>query len=327
MGEDEDQCTVCVHMDDLMITCKNAEMIDYVLEKLIDKYAEVAVHRGVKHSYLGMTYDFSNAGNVKISMEGYIGDLLRYYNVTRHAATPATAHLFDIGVSDDLHESERIEFHSAVAKLLYLAKRVRPEILTACSFLASRVSCATVNDMAKLNRVLAYLNSEPDLGLVLEAAQQLEVHAYVDASYGVHADAKSHTGGVISIGRGATYVKSAKQRLVSKSSTEAELIGLSDMTSNIIWHRDFLLHQGYRINAANVYQDNTSTIALAAKGRSTSERTRHVHVRYFFIKDRVEAGEIKITYLQTSDMVADILTKPLQGELFRKLRNKLLNCL
>ena len=82
---------------------------------------------------------------------------------------------------------------------------------------------------------------------MLEAEQNLEAHAYVDASYGVHADAKSHTGGIISIGRGATYVKSSKQKLVSKSSTEAELIGLSDMTSNIIWHRDFLLHQGYHI--------------------------------------------------------------------------------
>ena len=181
--------------------------------------------------------------------------------------------------------------------------------------------------MKKLKRVLAYLNTEPHLGLTLEAAAVLEVHAYVDASYGVHADAKSHTGGVITIGGGATYVKSGKQKLVSKSSTEAELIGLSDMTSMVIWHRDFLLHQGYNISAANVYQDNTSTITLAEKGRSTSERTRHVNVRYFFIKDRISAGEIKITYLPTTEMAADLLTKPLQGELFRKLRAKLLNCL
>ena len=88
-----------------------------------------------------------------------------------------------------------------------------------------------------------------------------------------------------------------------------------------------ILHQGYNITAANVYQDNTSTIALAEKGRSTSERTRHVHVRYFFVRDRIQAGEIKISYLPTAEMVADLLTKPLQGELFRKLRNKLLNCL
>ena len=326
-GEGDEQCTICIHVDDLMITCKLLDTIDDVLEKLIEEYKDVQITRGVKHSYLGMTFDFGIVGKVSITMEGYIADLLRYYNVTKHASTPATTHLFDISKSPDLQDDQRMEFHSAVAKLLYLAKRVRPEILTAISFLSSRVSCATVEDMSKLNRVLAYLNVEPNLGLVLEAHQQLEIHAYVDASYGVHADGKSHTGGVISIGSGAAFVKSSKQKLVSKSSTEAELIALSDMTSNIIWTREFLQHQGYYMNAASVYQDNTSTIALAEKGRSTSERTRHVNIRYFFIKDRISSGDIKITYLPTNEMTADILTKPLQGELFRKLRSKLLHCL
>ena len=173
---------------------------------------------------------------------------------------------------------------------------------------------------------MAYLNGEPNLGIQLQCDEDIQVHAYVDASFGVHCDGKSHTGGTISLGGGPTFVKSAKQRLVSKSSTEAELIGLSDMLSNIIWHREFLEHQGYVMRAAEVYEDNTSAISLAEKGHSTSERTRHVNVRYFFIKDRMEKGEIKINYLPTSEMIADILTKPLQGELFRKLRDKLLNC-
>ena len=326
-GDRDEQCTICVHVDDLMITCKNAQTINDTIEKLIAEYEEVKVSRGTKHSYLGMTFDFSTLGKASITMEGYITYLLRHYDVTKRATTPATANLFAIAEDSPLLSSDdKMEFHSATAKLLYLAKRVRPEILTACSFLASRVTCATEEDLAKLQRVLAYLNAEPNLGLVLEAHQMLEVNAFVDASYGVHLDGKSHTGGVISVGKGAVYVKSTKQRLVSKSSTEAELITLSDMTSNVIWTRDFLLHQGYSIKAANVYQDNTSTIALAERGRSTSERTKHVHIRYFFVKDRIESGEIKITYLPTNEMVADILTKPLQGELFRTLRDRLLNC-
>lgn len=64
---------------------------------------------------------------------------------------------------------------------------------------------------------------------------------------------------------------------------------------------------------------------MAEKGRSTSERTRHIHVRYFFIRDRVESKEIKLEYLPTEEMIADILTKPLQGELFRRLREKMMN--
>jgi hypothetical protein len=74
-----------------------------------------------------------------------------------------------------------------------------------------------------------------------------------------------------------------------------------------------------------VYEDNQSAIKLAENGRSNSSRTRHIAIRYFFISDRMKAGEIKVEYLNTADMIADILTKPLQGALFRRLRSLLLN--
>ncbi len=75
-----------------------------------------------------------------------------------------------------------------------------------------------------------------------------------------------------------------------------------------------------------LFQDNTSTITMVSKGRSTSERTRHIDKKYFFISDRVKNNEIKVIYKSTKEMIGDILTKPLQGNLFNKLRKKLLNC-
>ena len=74
-----------------------------------------------------------------------------------------------------------------------------------------------------------------------------------------------------------------------------------------------------------VLQDNTSTISLSTKGPSNKERTRHIAIRYYWVKDRVLAGEVEVKHLGTSDMIADFLSKPLQGELFRKLRKLLLN--
>ena len=125
---------------------------------------------------------------------------------------------------------------------------------------------------------------------------------------------------------GPVHAKSNKQKLVTKSSTEAELVSLSDNISQVILTRDFLMSQGYNMKAAAVYQDNMSTMALAEKGRSTAEKTRHINIRYFFVKDRVEAGEIEIKYCPTEHMLADILTKPLQGQAFRDMRDILLNC-
>jgi hypothetical protein len=163
------------------------------------------------------------------------------------------------------------------------------------------------------------------MGIKLEANKNLAVLAYVDASYGVHDDMKSHTGCVVGIGKGPLYAKSSTQKLNSKSSTEAELIGLSDSSNQIIWTRNFLISQGYDMGPATVYQDNQSTIAMVKNGKSNSERTRHIAIRFYFVADRVASKEIKLEYMSTSDMLADVLTKPLQSHLFIRLRDQLLN--
>jgi hypothetical protein len=77
---------------------------------------------------------------------------------------------------------------------------------------------------------------------------------------------------------------------------------------------------------AVIAQDNKSTIALAEKGRSTSGRTRHVSIRYFFVKDRIDSREIEIKYVPSESMIADFFTKPLQGALFVRLRDAILKC-
>jgi hypothetical protein len=310
----------------LLITCEIEEVIDSVYASLKDRYKEVKLVRGPKVSYLGITLDFSVPGKAKCTMEGYIADLLRMCGVQGRATSPAAEDLFEIGDSPALSTDKRERFHSVVAKLLYLAKRVRPDLLVSVSFLATRVLCATERDDIKLARTLKYLRATEDLGLTLEVGDSISVFGYVDASYGVHADYKSHTGAAITLGKGIVYAKSAKQKVVSKSSTEAELIALSDSASQVIWTRDFLIGQGYSIGAATIYQDNMSTMALAKNGRSNSDRTRHINIRYFFVKDRVEQGDVKIEYMPTGDMVADMLTKPLQGSLFARLRDLLLNC-
>ena len=144
---------------------------------------------------------------------------------------------------------------------------------------------------------------------------------WVDASYAVHKDMKRHTGGVISFGRGAIVSKSSKQKLNTKSSTEAELVGASDFLPSSIWTRMFLEEQGYKIIENTFYQDNQSAMKLEKNGRmSCGQKSRYIDIRYFFIKDRLLSENIKIEYCPTEQMIADFFTKPLQGQLFAKLR-------
>ena len=94
----------------------------------------------------------------------------------------------------------------------------------------------------------------------------------------------------------------------------------------ILWTRLFLEAQGYHVTDNVLHQDNESTIKLAKNGRrSSSKQTRHIEVRYYFITDHIERDRVQVSYCPTGDMLADYFSKPLQGSLFRKFRNLILN--
>jgi hypothetical protein len=273
-----------------------------------------------------MDLDYSTPGVVNVSMKGMIEEAIVAYELDGVTSTPAAINLFKVStVSVPLDDQRRGKFHSTVQLLLYIAKRARPDILTAISFLTTRVTIATDEDEGKLIRVLKYLKGTKDLCLVISGSDGMLISAYIDASFAVHGDGKGNTGVVIFTGKGAVYSKANKQKLVARSSTEAELIGVSDGLVQVLWTKMFLEAQGYSPGPAKLYQDNKSTIILAEKEKLTSYRTRHVSERNFFIKDRIESKDVELKYMATEAMVADFFTKPLQGSLFIKFRDIIMN--
>jgi hypothetical protein len=123
-------------------------------------------------------------------------------------------------------------------------------------------------------------------------------------------------------GRGAIQSSSRKQKLNTRSSTEAELVGADDLSVMILWTKLFMEAQGYDIEKNILYQDNKSTILLETNGkRSSSKRTRALNIRYFFLTDQVEKGNLLIEYCPTKEMIGDYMSKPLQGQLFKKFRD------
>jgi hypothetical protein len=136
---------------------------------------------------------------------------------------------------------------------------------------------------------------------------------------------RGHTGGALTLGQGFPITSSSKQKLNTRSSTESELVGVDDMMSLIIWTRNFLKSQGYVVIDNILYQDNKSAILLERNGKmSSGKRTKHIAVRYFFVTDRIKAGELTAVWCPTGKMIADFLTKPLQGTIFKKFRDMLM---
>jgi hypothetical protein len=262
-------------------------------------------------------------------MGNMIGEVLQELDVAddAHAESPAASHLYLIDESEVMLDDKTSKhLHSSVAKALHMAKRGRPDILTAVSFSTTRVKSPNMGDYKKLKRLGSYLNGTKDLKLYiyLKANKPYNLYCYVDASYALHDDGKGRTGNVVTLGKGVFKISSTKHHIVTKSSTEAEIVGVSDAMGGNLGLMYLMEEQGYNVKPLILYQDNKSAITLLEKGRSTSQRTKHIATRYFFIKDRITSNEIKLVHMGTDDMIADFYTKPLQGDLFRKMRDKIM---
>jgi hypothetical protein len=330
---DDKQCTILWHVDDIKISHADPKVVNGVLDQLQGRYGKespLTVTRGKVHNYLGMTIDYSEDGKVHFTMFDYIMNMLVDLpaDMDGEAATPASAHLFQVNEKDPekLDEDLAQLYHHNVAKLLFLSRRARPDIQTLVAFLCTRVKAPDTDDYKKLARCMRYLRQSAALPLILEAEVSNIIKWWVDHASAVHNDMKSHTGALMSLGKGAAYATSTRQKLNTRSSTEAELVGVDDVMALVLWTRYFLGAQGYTVDDNIVYQDNQSAMLLKKNGRrSSGKRTRHINIRYFFVADRISADKVRVEYCPTGEMIGDFFTKALQGSLFKKFRNLILN--
>lgn len=311
------QVTVLLYVDDLLITSVEHSLVEAVVDLITKKYKQVTYNIGNIHDYLGMVFDITETGRVKVFMTEYLKNVLALANIEGTVATPATSKLFDVSAdSPKLDRKSAKRFHTIVAKLLYMSKRTRIDIMTAVSFLCTRVREPTVEDLAKLTRVLKYLNGTVNHYIILSIGDDFEIIVYVDASFAIHMDGKGHTGIFITLGIGPIYCRSSKHKSVSASTSEAEIITLGDAYPIILWVRLFLIDQGYEMGPVIVNEDNTAVLAMIENGVATSYRTRHFRAKHFLIKEGVDRGDLMLVHCRTWRMIADMFTKPLQGRLF-----------
>ena len=131
----------------------------------------------------------------------------------------------------------------------------------------------------------------------------------------------------LNVGKGMMGGSSNKQKINTTSSTEAETVAVHDNMPNILWTRYFLEEQGYPMRPSVIHQDNQSAELLETNGQgSSSKRTRHMNIRYFFVADCKDWGHVTIKYCPTDEMIGDFFTKPLGGAKFCRFRNIIMNC-
>ena len=289
------QCTVAWYVDNIKMSHKTQQALEDLLALLNDEFrkeAPLTITRGKIHDYLGMVIDYTAPGKVNFMMQVFIqgvldecpGELIKGASVTL-----AANHLFNVNPDcRKLGEEKASQFHHLTAKLLYLSKHAQPDLQTTVSFLSTRVWEPDEDDYKKLGQCIRYLQDNMDIPLTLEINDSGILCWWVDASFAVHLDMKSHMGATISLGGGCPFSLSLRQRINTQSSMEAELVGVNNVMYLIIWTQLFLEEQGFKVIDNVVHQDNQSAMLLAWNGKTpSSKNTRHIEIRYYFVTDHI----------------------------------------
>ena len=260
---------------------------------------------------------------VWIGQPSYTNSLLQKFGM--EAANPVTT-LVDtstklVSVTDDEY-FDQSHYQSAIGSLLYLSVATRPDIAFAVSSAAKFSAKPGKQHWTAVKRIMRYLKGTVNLGLIFTPHVTGDCVGYSDADWGGDMeDRKSTSGYLFQISGGAVSWRSKKQTCVALSTAEAEYITLASATQEAMWLRQLIcdLNIDAGLQAIVLFEDNQSAISMS-KNTQFHGRSKHISIKYHFVRDQVSEGTVELKYCPTQDMIADMLTKGLAKDQFTKLR-------
>ena len=295
---------VALFVDDLFVFSKSEEKRKKLKETLISKFEMTDL--GLAKNMLGIRVTQTKEG-ITWDQKAYVEKLLSKFNMTdcKPVATPLEGKLSCGEASEDLD----VPYQELIGSLMYLSVCTRPDICHTLSYLSQFNKSHGIEHWKAAKRVLRYLKGSLDFKLKFEKTGK-PIYGFVDSDWASDEDRKSYTGYVFKFGGSAVSWESRKQSLVALSSTEAEYIGLTEAAKEATFLRNFLGEYVEFQEPMILYNDNQSAQKLSSNP-VFHKRTKHIDIKYHFVREVLQNGVVKIEYLPTEEMVADILTKPL----------------
>jgi hypothetical protein len=218
---------------------------------------------------------------------------------------------------------EHKRFMQAVGCIQYVAAVSRPDLSFAANVLARHMAGSAKGHWAAVQHVLRYLQGTIDLGLKFDGSNEGEtLEAFTDADFANAASLKSISGLVVRLFGNCMSWRAKRQSIVAGDTTEAELVAMSSAANEVMWTKQFCTDLGLVANRPILWGDNKSANLLAVNPIS-SDRSKHIRVRDLRVREFVEMDEIRIEWVSTVDMLADMFTKMLAGPALSKFRARL----
>src|SRR6187455_454199 len=312
---------VCqIYVDDIIFWSTNKSTCEEFSRIMIQKF-EMSMMGELKY-FLGFQVKQLKDGTF-ISQTKYTQDLLKRFGMkdAKPIKTPmgTNGHLdLDTGGKS----VDQKVYRSMIGSLLYLCAS-RPDIMLSVCMCARFQSDPKESHLTAVKRILRYLAYTPKFGLWYPRGSTFDWIGYSDADWaGCKINRKSTSGTCQFLGRSLVSWASKKQNSVALSTAEAEYIAAGHCCAQLLWMRQTLRDYGYKLTKVPLLCDNESAIKMADNPVEHS-RTKHTAIRYHFLRDHQQKGDIEIAYINTKEQLADIFTKPLDQQTFNKLRHEL----
>ena len=313
----EEHTIVAVATDDMAVTSKRS--VDAAKFKSeVQKFWEITDH-GPINWFLGFEIKRDRKSRtLSINQRAYIESMVEKFRLTgsKRTSTPMEANtLFTKSQSPSTPTQEArmkgVPYSEAIGSVLWPTVVSRPDTAYAVGILSQFMQNPGLAHWEGLKRVISYLGSTKDLWLTFGGNKHTLLEGYCDADWASQEGRHSISGFSFHYGQGAVSWSSKKQSIVALSSTEAEYVAQTHAAKEAIWLRAFINEINGKLNGPlTLMADNQSAIALS-KDNKFHSRTKHIDLRYHFIREAVEDEKVRMEYLPSGDNVADIFTKPL----------------
>ncbi len=321
----EGKVITIIWVDDLIIAASDKERLKNVKEMLAEKFKMKDLGK-LKH-FLGIDFSQSD-GCVKMSQEKYTNKILQRFNMQdcRARETPCEQKL---EYTEDAVKMEDVRmYREAVGSLIYLTVCTRPDLSFVVSRLSQFFAGPTEEQWVTVKHVLRYLKGTAEKGLSFRRndSEKLGIQAYSDADWAADtSDRRSTTGYCVSLCQNSSLIswKTRKQPTVALSTCEAEYMALASTIQECLYLEQLLGGiDNFKYTQTIVHEDNQGTIALA-KNPVNRRRCKHIDIKYHFIRSTVNEGRVTLMYCSTDNMIADVMTKPVNKLKLKKFAGTL----
>ena len=315
-----------LYVDDMLIAAKNMSDIEE-LKKQLNRVFEMK-DLGAAKKILGMEIERDrNGGKLYLTQKSYIEKVLERFGMknAKPVSTPFAAH-FKLSTSlspksdNEKRYMARVPYSSAVGSMMYAMVCTRPDISHVVSVVSRYMACPGKSHWNAVKWILRYLRGTSDACLEFGRSSSSLV-GYVDSDYAGDLDKRrSLTGYVFTLGGSAVSWKASLQPVVALSTTEAEYIAVTEVIKEGIWLRGLLGELSSCSDKMDILCDSQSAIYLT-KDQMFHERTKHIDIKYHFVRDVISRGDISVKKISTHENPADMLTKPLPRIKFKHCLN------